>query len=107
MSVVTFHLMLFGLFRNRGIGLSLKGKNLLSCVFSSISCTSHNCISLLFQRQKKSRAIGAGPVLVSPYGFFDGATANGYGGVGFCLFLSESHSYEFALGASSCTNTKA
>ena len=56
---------------------------------------------------KKSRAIGVGPILVSPYGFFDGAAANGYGGAGFCLFLSESHSYEFALGASSCTNTKA
>ena len=56
---------------------------------------------------KKPRAIGAGPVLVSPYGFFDGAAANGYGGAGFCLFLNEPHSYEFYVGAGSCTNTKA
>ena len=56
---------------------------------------------------KKPRAIGSGPVLVSPYGFFDGAAANGYGGVGFCLYLNESHLFEFALGAGTCTNTKA
>ena len=55
---------------------------------------------------KKPRAIGSGPVRVSPYGFFDGATANGYGGVGFCLCLNESHSFEFAFGAGTCTNTK-
>ena len=56
---------------------------------------------------KKLRAIGAGHVLAFPYGFFDGAAANGIGGAGFCLSLNESHSFEFALGAGSCTNTKA
>ena len=56
---------------------------------------------------KKPRAYGSGPVLVFPYGFFDGATASNIGGVGFCLFLNESHSYEFAMGAGTCTNTKA
>ena len=51
--------------------------------------------------------MGQGPILVYPYGFFNGASAKGTGGVGYCLLLSESHSLEFALGASPCTNTKA
>ena len=56
---------------------------------------------------KKPRAIGAGPALILPYGFFDGGVASGFGGAGFCLFLNEFHSLEFALGAGNCTNTKA
>ena len=56
---------------------------------------------------KKSRNLGPGPTLVYPCGFFDGASAKNAGGVGFCLFLNESHSFEFALGVGSCTNTKA
>ena len=55
---------------------------------------------------KKSRNLGPGPTLVYPCGFFDGASAKNVGGVGFCLFLNESHSFEFALGVGSCTNTK-
>ena len=51
--------------------------------------------------------MGQGPVLVYPRGFFDGAFAKGVGGVGYCLILSESHSFEFALGTGSCTNIKA
>ena len=76
------------------------------CIFQHIMYLSQ-LYKPAVSKVKKSRAIGAGPILVSPYGFFDGAAANGYGGAGFCLFLSESHSYEFALGDSSCTNTKA
>ena len=57
-------------------------------------------------KTKKPRACGTGPSLVFPYGFFDGAAANYKGGVGFCLVLNESHSFEFAMGAGSCTNTK-
>ena len=57
---------------------------------------------------KKPRAFGSGLVLVFPYVFFnDGATANTFGEVGFCLYLNESHSFEFALGVGTCTNTKA
>ena len=56
---------------------------------------------------KNPRAYGSGPVLVFPYGFFDGAATSNNGGVGFCLFLNESHSFEFAVGAGTCTNTKA
>ena len=56
---------------------------------------------------KKLRAVGVGLVLTFPFGFFDGAAANGIGGAGFCLSLNESHSFEFALGAGYCTNTKA
>ena len=58
-------------------------------------------------KEKKPRAIGAGPVLVFPYGFFDGAATNNSGGVKFCLYLNESHSFEFAFWAGTCTNTKA
>jgi len=58
-------------------------------------------------KAKKSRALVSGPVLVYPCGFFDGASISNIGGVGFCLFLNESHSFEFALGAGYCTNTKA
>lgn len=56
---------------------------------------------------EKPRAIGLEPVLVPPYGFFDGAATEGIGGVGFCLYLKVSHSFEFAMGAGTCTNTKA
>ena len=56
---------------------------------------------------EKPRAIGLEPVLVPPYGFFDGAATKGIGGVGFCLYLKVSHSFEFAMGAGTCTNTKA
>ena len=56
---------------------------------------------------KKPRAVGSGPVLVFPFGFFDGAAANNIGGVGFCLYLNESHSFEFPMGAGTCTNTRA
>ena len=55
---------------------------------------------------KKSRICGPGPSLVFPYGFFDGATADYKGGVGFSLVLNESHSFEFVMGADFCTNTK-
>ena len=56
---------------------------------------------------KKPRAVGLGPVFVFPYGFFDGAAINNFGGAGFFLYLNESHSFEFALGAGTCTNNKA
>ena len=56
---------------------------------------------------KKPRDAGSGPVLVFPYGFFDGAAANSSGGVEFCLYLNDSHSFEFAMGVGTCTNTKA
>ena len=51
--------------------------------------------------------MGPGPDLVYPCGFLDGASAKNVGGVGFCLFLNESHSFEFSLGMGNCTNTKA
>ena len=56
---------------------------------------------------KKPSAYGSGPALVFPYGFFDGAAASYNGGVSFYLFLNESHSFEFAMEAGTCTNTKA
>ena len=56
---------------------------------------------------KNIRVIGPFPSMVYPYGFFDGAFANKVGGVGYCLYLNESHSFEFALGVGYSTNTKA
>ena len=58
-------------------------------------------------KAKKTRYLGPGPVLVYPHGFFGGASTKNEGGVGYCLFLNESHSFEFALGVGKCTNTKA
>ena len=54
----------------------------------------------------KPRALGSGPSLAYPCGFVDGASAKNIGGVGFCLYQNKSLSFEFALGAGSCTNTK-
>ena len=51
--------------------------------------------------------MGPGPTLAFPYGFFDGAATNYKGGEGFYLALNESHSFEFAMWAGICTNTKA
>ena len=51
--------------------------------------------------------MGHGPKLVYPCGFFDGASTKNIGGIGFCLYLNESHSFDFAMGARLCTNTKA
>ena len=45
-------------------------------------------------------------MLVYPCGFFDGVSTNNVGGVGFCLHLNESHSFEFALGVGLSTNTR-
>ena len=42
-----------------------------------------------------------------PCGFFDGASTNKTAGVGYNLYLNESHHYEFALGVGYGTNTKA
>ena len=47
---------------------------------------------------KKIRVIGPSPCLVFPCGFFDGASTNNLGGVGFCLYLNVSHHFEFVLG---------
>ena len=56
---------------------------------------------------KKKRVVGPGPTLVYPCGFFDGDSAKYVGGVGYCIFLNESHSFEYALGVGNNTNTKA
>ena len=57
--------------------------------------------------RNKIREIGPSPCMVFPCGFFDGASANNLGGVGFSLYLNESHIFEFALGVGDRTNTKA
>ena len=42
-----------------------------------------------------------------PCGFFDGASSNKKAGVGYSLYLNESHYFEFALGVGYGSNTKA
>ena len=68
-------------------------------------------LSQLYQppcrKAKNPRALGSGPSLAYPCGFFDGAFAKNIGGVDIYLYLNMSHSFEFALGAGTCTNTKA
>ena len=56
---------------------------------------------------KKPRDTGTGPLLVYPCGFFDGASTNDIGGPGIYIFLNKDHSFEFALGLGTSTNTKA
>ena len=60
-----------------------------------------------YRKAKKHRALGSGPALVYPCGFFNGTSTKNIGGVGICLYLNKSHSFEFALGTGTCTNTKA
>ena len=45
-------------------------------------------------------------MLVYPYGFFDGATANCKSGVGFVLALNNTHSINFSMGCGDSTNTR-
>ena len=58
-------------------------------------------------KNKKLKIVRPGPTLVYPLAFFDGPAADYKGGVGFFLVLNESHTFEFVMGASICTNTKA
>ena len=50
---------------------------------------------------------GKPPCKNFPCGFIDGASNHKIVGVGYCLYLNESHHYEFALGVGYGTNTKA
>ena len=59
------------------------------------------------KKTNKLRVLGSGPSLVFPYGYLDGASTKNIGGFGICILLNESHSFEFALGAETCANTKA
>ena len=45
--------------------------------------------------------------MIYPYGFMDGASSCMIAGVGYCIFLNESHHLEFSLGVGYGTNTKA
>ena len=45
--------------------------------------------------------------MIYPCGFFDGASTTNAAGVGYSLYLNESHSFEFVLGVGNGTNTKA
>ena len=58
-------------------------------------------------KKEKIRAIGDGPDLVYPCGFFDGATTTSLGGVGVNIVISRTHKLSFMLGCGSSTNTRA
>ena len=60
-----------------------------------------------YRKAKNIRVLGSGPSLAYPCGFFYGALTKNIGGVGICIYLNKTHSFEFALGAGTCTNTKA
>ena len=87
---------IWAIWKERNRALFDGKKPSLMCIFQHIIYLSQ-FYKLVVLKVKKPRAIGAGPVLILPYGLFDGAAASGFGGAGFCLFLNESHSLEFAL----------
>ena len=58
-------------------------------------------------KKEKIRAIGVGPDLVFPCGFFDGATAASLGGASVSIVISSSHTLIFMLGCGPSTNTRA
>ena len=58
-------------------------------------------------KAKKFRKIGNPPCMYFPCGFFDGASNSKAAGVGYNLYLNESHNFEFTLGVRYGSNTKA
>ena len=50
--------------------------------------------------------IGHPPCMIYPCGFFDGASTTNIVGVGYSVYLNESHYFEFALGVGNGFNTK-
>ena len=59
------------------------------------------------QLRNKSRQSGPKPLHVFPVGYFDGAAQWNMGGVGFVIYISETHYYCFSVGCGMCTNTRA
>ena len=57
--------------------------------------------------KKKIRCIGISPQIHFSCGFFNGAAAGNFGGPGFVLLLSDSHTLGFSLGCGRSTNTRA
>ena len=54
----------------------------------------------------RSKKLGKPPCKVYPCGFIDGASNCMTVGVGYCIFLNDSHYLEFSLGVGYGTNTK-
>ena len=83
-----------------------KRRNIFSIVQQiTISAQAHS--SLTVNSLKKSRVYGKPPCKNFPCGYIDGASNHKIAGVGYCLYLNESHHFEFALGVRYGTNTKA
>ena len=55
----------------------------------------------------RNRAAGKAPCMIFPCGFMDGASRFMTAGVGFCIFINESHHLDFPLWVGHGTNTKA
>ena len=58
-------------------------------------------------KKKKIKIIGSTPVLVFPYGFFDGATIDKLGGAGFVLSISNVHTFNIKIGCGHNMNSRA
>ena len=56
---------------------------------------------------KNARQIGPRPCMTFPCGFFDGASTSSAAGIGYSLFINETHHLDFALGVGYGSNTKA
>ena len=59
------------------------------------------------RKRKIARQIGPKPRLIYPCGYFDGASTSSAAGIGYSLFINETHHLDFALGVGYGSNTKA
>ena len=56
---------------------------------------------------QKNWNIGSKPLKAYPCGFFDGASTENIGGLGFVIYLNDTHFFSFYMGYGCITNTRA
>ena len=83
-----------------------KRRNIFSIV-QQIITTVQALHSWTVTEKIRSRKLGKPPCNVYPCSFIDGASNCMIAGVGYCIFLNDSHYMEFSLGVGYGTNTKA
>ena len=104
--ILPFHMMwIFWKARNRAIFEGEK-RNIYSLIQQIIN-TVKALPSPIVSRKVRRRNLGRAPCMVFPCGYMDGASRCMIAGVGFCIFLNETHYLEFSLGVGYGTNTKA
>ena len=92
-----FHMMwIFWKAHNRALfeGGKRNSYSLIKQIISTVKALPSSIAS----RKVRRRLLGRAPYLIFPYGFMDGASRCMTVGVGFCIFLNETHHLEFLLG---------